>query len=333
LYQLAYLTAGPQAVGLGSRFASRPCARAAQAYFASVYFDDLAVESDGPLCGIDIDGVLETEYLGFPALTPASARGLRALRAHGFRPVIVSGRSVGDVTERCAAYGLPGGVAEYGCATIDGADGSVRTLGTVDERAAMERLRQHLHRIDGVVIDADYTHAIRAFVRDSTGSRRPLPAELTTGACREAGAEEITAVNGLLQTDYIPASIDKGRGVRELVARLATPTIDAGEDLPLAFAVGDTEADLPMFALAARAFAPHHAERALRGRVTLTRRSYQAGFAEAVAQLIGHAPGSCEQCRVRRLTPESSVLLGLLGLRESGIRRVPVAALKLAARR
>src|SRR5579862_3869000 len=84
LYQLAQLSSGRDA-----RYESAPsvdvaCARAMQRYFHAAYFDDVALSGDGPLCGIDLDGVLETEHLSFPALTPTSAGALRALLAHGY---------------------------------------------------------------------------------------------------------------------------------------------------------------------------------------------------------------------------------------------------------
>src|SRR5436853_4259487 len=92
----------------------RAMAGAVQRYFRSRYFHDLPVPTDGPLCAIDIDGVLESDRMAFPATTPAGAHALRALIVHGHRPVLVSGRSLDEVRERCRAYSLPGGVAEYG---------------------------------------------------------------------------------------------------------------------------------------------------------------------------------------------------------------------------
>src|SRR5207237_10719821 len=86
-------------------------------YLGDLYLDDVATDVDGPLCAIDIDGVLETPWLGFTSSTPAGALALRALAKHGYRTILVSGRSLDEVRDRCAAYPLTGGVAEYG-ATI-----------------------------------------------------------------------------------------------------------------------------------------------------------------------------------------------------------------------
>src|SRR4029079_19464610 len=100
LYELAHLW------GLRGRGDRDPalldaCARAMRAYYHEVFFADLRPPGDGPLWGIDVDGVLELDVAGFPALTPASAAALRALTVHGHRPLLVTGRGAGDVVERC----------------------------------------------------------------------------------------------------------------------------------------------------------------------------------------------------------------------------------------
>ncbi len=332
LYQLAHLTAGPDSHTEGRQALRRACSRALQNYFGRVYFDDLDLDGEGPLCGIDIDGVLETEHLGFPALTPASAGGLRALLAHGYRPLVVTGRSLGDVIERAQAYRLAGGVAEYGSATYETRDQRVTVIGGAEEQDAIARLRSELRTRDGVFLDEDYTHAIRAFVCDARGARGPVPPQTIAEAQRIAAAEQVSSIEGDAQTDLIPGSIDKGRGTVSLASTLAADAaFDA--DAPLAFAVGDTAADASLLALAKRPFAPAHAKHAFGERVTVTRASYEQGFAEAVGALIGHAPGACARCRLASASRERRLLLGLLGVRERGIRALPSQVLKLTALR
>ena len=126
------------------------------------------------------------------------------------------------------------------------------------------------------------------------------------------------------QADFVPARVDKGVGVRALTARL---------DAPLHAAVGDTAEDAPMLALAERAFAPAHAPRELRGVAQMTRLPYQAGFDEAVGELLGHPPGTCFECRVPDDDERRRLLLALLGLREGGLRGMPRRALRVARAR
>src|SRR5436853_7914508 len=92
----------------------RAMAGAVQRYFRSRYFRDLPVPTDGALCAIDIDGVLESDRMAFPATTPAGAHALRALIVHGHRPRLVSGRALVEVRGGSRAYSRPGGVAEEG---------------------------------------------------------------------------------------------------------------------------------------------------------------------------------------------------------------------------
>ena len=328
LYQLAWLSAGIDGRREADQDVLRGCSRALQSYYRSVYFDDLVIDESGPLCGIDIDGVLEGELLGFPALTPASATGLRALHAHGYQPMIVTGRSLRDVIERCEAYRLIGGVAEYGSVTYDARRKRVTVLTSDDEQRVLERLRVELDAEDGVTLDPDYTHAIRAFALGADGIRGALPHATIAEAMRRAGDDRATSVEGMRQTDFVAQTIDKGRGISALVRDLVPEAPAAGP--MLAFAVGDTTADIPMLALAERPFAPGHAGAALGGRFPTTRARFQLGFAEAVGRLIGHAPGSCSQCRLVALSRERRMLLALLAVREKGMRGIPWRAAKLA---
>jgi hydroxymethylpyrimidine pyrophosphatase-like HAD family hydrolase len=282
-------------------------ARAARDYFHDVFFADLRPPAEGPLCALDVDGVLELDVLGFPALTPASAGALRALLVHGYRPVLVSGRGSKEIAERCAAYRLPAGVAEYGAVVHIAEGGRETSLLTDEEAATLERVRAELSSRDGVEIDAAYRHIVRA--------RPPSTTAVAPG---------VRVLAGDSQADFVPARVDKGVGIRALAARL---------DAPLHAAIGDTAADAPMLALAERAFVPAHAPRELRSVATMTRRPYQAGFHEAVGALLGHAPGTCAECRVPDVDERRRLLLALLGLREGGLRGMPRRALRVALAR
>jgi len=323
LHQFAHLAADPHA-WRSDRLVRRAAARALQHYYGRVYLEDLPLAENGPLCAIDLDGVLETDDLGFPSMTPASAIALRALSAHGYRPVIVTGRSLEDVVDRCRSYGLAGGVAEYGAAVYQTSGARTTGLTTAQERVVMGRLRAELAARAEVTIDPDYQHAVRAFVVDAAGVRRPLPERTLADSQRAAAAQAVHVIDGFRQTDLVPDSVDKGRGLRCLAEALAEPTI--------AFAVGDTAADEPMLALAEHAFVPAHASGPLRARFAATRRPYQRGFAEAVGRLIGHDPGDCPRCRLPPPSRGRRRLLALLGMRDGGMRGLPWALLKLTAR-
>jgi phosphoserine phosphatase len=330
LYELAHLWSartGPPEADPTLREGS---ARAMRDYFHEVFFADLRPTVDGPLCAIDVDGVLELEVLGFPALSPGAAAALRALIAHGHRPVLVSGRGIAEIAERCAAYRLPGGVAEYGAVMHVAADGATTSLLTADETAALDRIREALSGAAGVRVDPTCRHVVRAHVLDGGGRRRPPPSATVTAAIGSAAARGVRTIVGDGQTDVVITRVDKAVGARALAARLGA---DPRARTPLHFAVGDTGADAPMLALAARPFVPAHATGAVRASGRVTRHPYQAGLCEAVGELLGHPPGSCAECRVADAGDSRRLLLALLALREGGMRGVPRQALRVALAR
>jgi len=301
----------------------RERARALQRYFADVYLRDLEPNSAGPLCAFDVDGVLETEHLGFPAITPVAAGALRALMLHGYRPVLVTGRSVDEVAERCRSYRLAGGVAEYGAVSFVTAGGRVRQLLPERSAAALVRLRWALREIEGVQLDEDYRFAVRAYTVDRGGSRHGL-ASKTIGA----GLDGIRRIPGEGQTDFVFDGVDKATGLRALAADLG---VTDESERPFALVVGDTVSDAPCASVAERACAPSHAQAALCEagfeKMTLP---YQAGLAQAAAALLGHAPGACRVCRQPPLTRERKELLALLAAQERGRWSMVAQAAKLA---
>lgn len=297
----------------------RALSRRQQEYFEEVWFKDVRSSWSGPLCAIDIDGVLERGLLGFSAITPAGARSLRALSLHGYRPVLVSGRSLAEIRERCRAYGLAGGVAEYGAVIYNHRTGRDHVLLGDDDRSRLERLRRELPRMENVHLDSAYRHAVRAYRFDAAGARRGLLLETIALALAGSQAEgRLQPVAGASQTDFIVAGMDKGTGLRALAADLAPDAVSAGE-MPVALAVGDTVSDLPMFNLAKMAFAPANADTGLRDAgVTVLKRPYQSGLAVAAARLLGHAPGGCSVCRAPHLSVQARLILPMMAAQDVG---------------
>jgi hydroxymethylpyrimidine pyrophosphatase-like HAD family hydrolase len=321
LYELAHLWRRQRTQPHTEAELRRARARALQGYFSEVFLSDVTPAESGPLCALDVDGVLETEHLGFPSLSPASALALRALVVHGWRPLIATGRSAPEVAERCRAYGLAGGVAEYGAAIYDCRTGEVRSRLPDGAGEKLERLRHAFQKLDGVQLDDDYRFAVRAFrIRD--GRRVGIDRTTVASVLARAGSDRIAAIEGEGQTDFVVRGVDKGTGVRALVG-----------DQPLDLVVGDTAADAPLAPLAARAAAPAHGRAALHDRgFSVMSRPYQAGLAQAVAEALGHPPGGCELCRVPDPTPERRALLALLGLQERGRLGMASQALKAVLR-
>lgn len=298
---------------------NRGFSRAVQEYFAAHYFADLDPAGGGGLCALDIDGVLETNTLGFPSLSPSSAVALRALKRHAYRPVLATGRSLNDVQERCQAYRLAGGVAEYGAVVYNQLAGETLSLLTAHQIADLDRLREVLCELPCVFLDPDYQYALRAFHLNENGQRRSLDADMVSKAIQRAHVEgRIRIIPGDSQTDFMVTAIDKSSGLRVLARQLGAGSRHLN-NLDYAFAVGDTHEDLEMLRLAELAAVPAHADPALqRFGIKAVSRPYQAGLAQAVELLIGHRPGACSLCREPSLPSNAKLLLRLFAVQETG---------------
>jgi hydroxymethylpyrimidine pyrophosphatase-like HAD family hydrolase len=263
-------------------------------------FPDQVPPTAGPLCAIDVDWVLEARWLFFPAPAPQGMLAVRALAAHGYRPVIASGRSLGEVRERCAGYGMAGGVAEYGAAVYDHLSGRERSLLEDDERVLMDELRTALRDLPGVFVDPAYRHAVRAY-RVGGDGMHGLDPDVSAQALERAGAAGgVRTIHSDSQTDFVPARIDKGVGLSALAGDLGAE----GDGSLLALAVGDSAGDLPMLALAERRFAPANAEAILGSPaesgvpgIEIVSGPAAAGLLQAVAAVVGHDPAGCNACR------------------------------------
>lgn len=292
-------------------------------YYSALYFSESEIRGDGAFCVLDIDGVLETNQLGFASLTSSSAMSLHALEAHGYRVLAASGRSLPEVRDRCKAYHLAGGIAEYGSALYDNSTGREVSLLVQNELDTLEQLRTCLASIAGVSIDIAFKNSVRAFRLDKDGNRLGLDPQSVKVLLEEAGiAHLVVTVPGNAQTDFVVSRIDKGVGIKAWMTMFGgSPALDArgSEKSSITFAVGDTLSDIPMLALAEMAFAPAHTRRVLgQAGIAITKRPYQKGFEEAVTRLLGHAPGECSICQISDFSPESKYMQDVLSVQEEG---------------
>ena len=315
LYRLTHLWLLCRDGNIDSAEKAQRSAAATHDYLAGLYLRGLAPAA-GPLCAIDLDGVLECGPLGYPVTSPSGVLALRALIAHGYQPVLATGRSLPEVRERCGVFGLAGGVAEYGSALV--CDGEAVDLLPPDGRARIEAIREELSGRPEVDLDPRYRYAVRA---EAAGGG-PLPAELIASLAA-AAQPGVRMVQGQGQTDFVWAGVDKGSGLRALSDRLSAPGC--------ALAVGDSASDLPLFECAELARAPRNARLGADGsRIRLTRHAYQAGLVDACGALLGHRPGECPACHPPAFAPRTKAMLALLDLRANGLASVPGRTVTLA---
>jgi hydroxymethylpyrimidine pyrophosphatase-like HAD family hydrolase len=303
----------PAEVARYSDAARKAMARFEQRYLSALFLADMSRKADGPLCAIDVDGVLEVASMGYSSCTPLGALCLRAMISHGYRPLLATGRSLDEVRDRCLAYGLRGGVAEYGAVLYDAIQDRVIELLSEEQRRTLDLLRSELDEIPGVHVDAAHKRSVRASGGNAAGRRRPLAQSTVMDVLGRLGlVDEVWVVHGDAQTDLLLKGVDKGRGVQALLRSPADGRA-AAESRPLALAVGDTELDLPVLRLARMALAPANADRKVReAGVEVTSGECQQGLARAVARLLGHYPGTCPVCRARAPSRDAKLLLAVL---------------------
>jgi hydroxymethylpyrimidine pyrophosphatase-like HAD family hydrolase len=306
----------------------RAMSRVAQRYYAEVFLEGVSTPVNGPLVALDIDGVLEGEAIGVAALTKSSALALRALLGHGFRPVLMTGRSLSEVRDRCATLSLAGGVAEYGSVIYDHARGTATSMLSEHRLRNVARARDAVSRLAGIEVDDAYRHSVRAFSVGPFGRRRAPDVAMIEQAIQGARlAASVEVIAGDSQVDIIAVDAAKETALGVLARQLG-----AGTD-GIALAVGDGPRDIGAFRLAWVAVAPAHAPAAVRAAARhKTKHPYQAGLADAVRMVIGHRPGACPSCRMPRMSADRAALIALLSAQERGVRSMGAVALKLELR-
>jgi len=252
-----------------------------------------AVEWRSPLVVLDIDGVLDKQIFGFPSTTTAGIEAVSLLHTHGLAIAVNTARTLSEVKEYCEAYGLVGGVAEYGGAVWDAVARRERSLVSEESLAQLDQIKAALRKIPGAFVDEGYRFSIRAYTFER-GVTVPLPTILVRNLMAGLKTDRLAFHQTFVDTTVLATETDKGRGLIELLAMAGHAAADT-------IAVGDSEADLAMFRVAGRSFAPSHISCRSVARLVGCRimdRSYQPGLLRA-ARAIVHPDGeTCEACRV-----------------------------------
>jgi hydroxymethylpyrimidine pyrophosphatase-like HAD family hydrolase len=244
-----------------------------------------------PLVVMDIDGVLDKQIFGFPSTTAAGVHALRLLHAHGATLALNTARPLREVQEYCRAYGMAGGVAEYGAVAWDALSGRARVLVGPSAREELRRLAEALRRVPGVFLNDRYEHSLRAYTFER-GRTVPLPEPLAQGIASDLGLKLVTLRSTYVDTTAVALETDKGEG---LLALLELAGISRDDTV----AIGDSEPDLPMFSVASRSFAPAHISGRRVARLLgcqIAGRSYQPGLLSAARSICHPAGGDCPRC-------------------------------------
>jgi len=245
-----------------------------------------------PLVVIDIDGVLDRMVFGFPSTTAAGIKALSLFSSHGFAVALNTARTLREVKEYCEAYGLAGGVAEYGGVAWDRVTNRELSLVGPESMRELEEARGALRRIPGIFLNEDYQFSLRAFTYQN-GRTVPLPRLLAQDLLAGLRLDRLQTHHTGLDTAITAKETDKGVGLRALLSL-------SGLAAPQVTAIGDSEPDLAMFRVAARSFAPGNVscrKEAQLLRCHIAKSAYQPGLLEIAQKIIHPAGDRCEHCR------------------------------------
>jgi hydroxymethylpyrimidine pyrophosphatase-like HAD family hydrolase len=213
---------------------------------------------------IDVDGVLETERLGFSATSNAAVEALALLKRAGFLVTLNTGRSVAEARARCRQLGIPFAVAEHGAVLWDAARECTMILVGQEDREERRRLLRDVRWDKSIVYASGFVCGLRLFRRGTRGIA-PIPEEEMLARFERLAITRLRYVTTSGTTDVCFRAADKGTALRALVAQLARAS------LPVC-SVGDSLPDLPMFEASTLAYAPADLSQPLRERLAEDRR-------------------------------------------------------------
>jgi hydroxymethylpyrimidine pyrophosphatase-like HAD family hydrolase len=279
-----------------------------------------------PLVMLDIDGVLDRRVFGYPCTTAAGIEALSLLARRGCCVALNTARSAAEVREYCQAYGLAGGVAEHGAYLWDAVAQRGQPLIDQETMVQLDELRKHLRRIPGVFLDDRHQYSIRAFMFEKQprslllrllnsfrsfgvglGAPIPLPTLVVNHLITTLPLDRLSFHHTMIDTAIMAKDTDKGTGLTALRDLALGPNAET-------IAIGDTEADLAMFRVATRSFAPAQISCRRQARLlgcTISRYRYQRGLLDIVRTLVDCGPG-CGPIETTSVSEGENLFLDLL---------------------
>src|SRR5262245_2319576 len=280
---------------------------------------------------LELDGVFDSDALGFPHTTPSGLAALRVLRDHDVSIVLNTSRSVLDVRDYCRAYGLAGGLGEFGSVFVDAVAGRDLALIDAEGGAELARCREAIRAHTDVCCDPSYRHSIRAY-RYRDGKTVGLASSEVTEILAEARSEHLVPILRSDDTLIVQEGRSKDTGigaVRRYLGCLDEP----------AAAIGTSDDDVAALSAVERGYAPANCapsvrKLARRGRCRVMRERFQRGLLEAARDLVGDKRGSAAPSAVIGHGPraEAGELMGrLLETAELSAARHWLGALKVGS--
>ncbi|HEY4025107.1 MAG TPA: hypothetical protein VGO86_01650 [Candidatus Dormibacteraeota bacterium] len=295
--------------------------RTVNGYLASTHLSGVDAARQGPAWVIDLDRVMESDALGFDCATPASVQALRALAVHGQQVFVASGKSLGEVRERCRTFGLAGGIAEHGAVAWDERQRVSTVLLSEEDSLALGELREALLAETDVLVDPRYRHSLSLF-RMATIGRAVADSAVVQAVIDRHRLPGLEVVEGVRRT------IVRATSARRSAAFERLPEFRT--DLKSLHVVGARADDLGLFAMANRRYVVGGALRMHKVdlRLKFASRPGPAGLLEVAGRALHRGGSSCGRCRLPKMEAADGAMVRALGLRD----RARLSRLLYAAR-
>lgn len=231
----------------------------------------------------DIDGVLDSETLGFPHTSPSGLEALSLLNVEGYSVVPNTGRNCEHVRNYCLNYGFSSGIAEYGSVIIDLVQDSEMSLVDRHTQEELSACRDLLENIAGVFVDRGYRYSVRAFRYNRQGTVG-LGVSEANELLRSHGFNRLKVIARKADTYFVGKETSKGRAADVYVGR-------SKQVQEIVAAIGDSDEDIPMLRKAKFSYAPANCSDAIKklahqGRCVVLPHAYQRGLLDAVRAFL-----------------------------------------------
>lgn len=266
-----------------------------------------------PLFFMDLDGVFDSGFLGFPHTTVMGLKALALLCSKGYTIIPVTGRSVEHVRSYCRNYGFAAGIGEYGSVLFDNALNLEISLNEDSVREEIGRCKEVFAGSNDIFVDPDYKYSVRV-MRYSRHGTVGLVKEEAKSVLKQAGLRMLRPIIGGADTYFVGNKNNKGTAVKSYMEYASSSSRST-------IATGDSDEDIPMFENVALAFAPANASEKIKylsrqGKCKVVSGNMQNGLLEIAESLVGARKNAVPAAFLKTFAEDSlqSLMIDLLSI-------------------
>ncbi|MFH0926721.1 MAG: HAD hydrolase family protein [bacterium] len=236
------------------------------------------------LFSIDIDGILESERLGFSATSKSAIEAFLMLKEVGLLPILNSGRSLKEVVSRCEAFSIPYGIAEYGSVIWNASKKQKTIIPNKEQLLERQRVLRYILKEKNIIVDPDFICGLR--ITNRPGRKFPLTEERLQKKFEALNLTRLKVIQAQGKTDIGFEGIDKGYTLKIMINKYLGKI-----SIPI-YSMGDSLSDLTMFKVSKIAYAPSNLSEDLKkvlvkqDNIIITPYPLQLGFLWATKDII-----------------------------------------------